>query len=99
MEWSTGEKNEIKTTVATLSSFPPQQTDISEQDVVVYFCESHNKDPQERDNIRAMSDLLHRHEMEVAQYEKYELRTGYLSRWNYMHKDIFDKEFRRSDRE
>ncbi|MDR2251412.1 MAG: PAS domain-containing protein [Endomicrobium sp.] len=31
---------------------------------------------------------MHRYEMELSEDEKYELRTGYLSRWNYMPKDI-----------
>jgi hypothetical protein len=26
--------------------------------------------------------------MRLAQYEKYELRAGYLSRWDYMSKDV-----------
>jgi hypothetical protein len=78
--------NEIKSIVATINNFPPEERYTSKS--VIYFCESHNKCPQERDNIRAVSNLLHRYQMELNEYEKYELRTGYLSRWNYMPKDF-----------
>jgi hypothetical protein len=74
--------------VATINNFPSPQENKLSQDAVVYFCESHNESPQERDNIQATSDLLHRYAIELMQYEKYELRTGYLSRWNYMPKDF-----------
>ncbi|MDR2398926.1 MAG: PAS domain-containing protein, partial [Endomicrobium sp.] len=79
-------KNEITTTVATLDNFPPEKNKLS--DVVIYFCESHNKSVYERQYVRSMSDFLHRYDPELKQYEKYELRTGYLSRWNYMPKDF-----------
>ncbi|MDR0398315.1 MAG: PAS domain-containing protein, partial [Endomicrobium sp.] len=80
--------NEIKSIVATINNFPPPPEERYTSKSVIYFCESHNKGPQERDNIRAVSNLLHRYQMELNEYEKYELRTGYLSRWNYMPKDF-----------
>jgi hypothetical protein len=80
-------KNEITTTVATINSFPPEENKCTKGGVV-YFCESHNKSVYDRYYIRSTSDLLHRQQMELSEYEKYELRTGYLSRWNYMPKDF-----------
>jgi signal transduction histidine kinase len=87
MSMSLVNKNEFTTTAATLRNFPPQKNKLS-QDVVIYFCESHNKSVYERAYVRSTSDFLHRYEPELRQYEKYELRTGYLSRWNYMPKDF-----------
>jgi hypothetical protein len=82
-------KNEITTTVSRLNNSPPEENKLSQdQDVVVYSCESHNKSVYERAYVRSTSNLLHRYEHELKQYEKYELRTGYLSRWNYMPKDF-----------
>jgi hypothetical protein len=78
-------KNEIKTIVSTINNFPPEENKYV-KDAVVYFCESHNKSAYEREYIRSTSDFLHRYDLNC--YEKYELRTGYLSRWNYMPKDF-----------
>ena len=73
-------KNEFTTTVATLRNFPPEESKLSQdQDAVIYFYESHNKSVYERYYIRSTTDLLHRYKIELSQYEKYELRTGYLS--------------------
>ncbi|MDR2817995.1 MAG: PAS domain-containing protein, partial [Endomicrobium sp.] len=77
--------NEIKTTVAMFNNFLPQ-TDRQTKGSVIYFWESHTKNPEDKENIQATSNLLNR--TNLLEYEKYEVRTGYLSRWNYMPKDI-----------
>jgi hypothetical protein len=82
------EIREFTTTVATINNFPSPQENKLSQDVVVYFCESHNKSRYERQYVQSTTDIFHRYESELMGYEKYELRTGYLSRWNYMPKDF-----------
>ena len=69
-------KNEITTTVAMFNNFPPQ--DRQTQGSVIYFLESHTKNPEDKENIQATSNLFNR--INLLEYEKYEVRTGYLSR-------------------
>jgi hypothetical protein len=76
----------IDSTVAMFSNFPAKQKDIDTHGSVIYFWESHNKNQEDKENIQATSNLLHR--IDLFEYEKYEVHTGYLSRWNYMPKDI-----------
>jgi nitrogen-specific signal transduction histidine kinase len=78
--------DEIRTTTAMFNGFPPSQENEYAKGSVIIFWESHTKNSEDRENIRATSNLLHR--TELSQYEKYEIRTGYLSRFNYMPKDI-----------
>jgi hypothetical protein len=83
-------KTEITTTVATINNSPPEENKCT-QGVVVYFCESHNKSVYEGYYVRSTTGLFHRYAIELTQYEKYELRTGYLSQWTYvtcMPKDV-----------
>ncbi|MDR3071121.1 MAG: hypothetical protein LBU29_00750 [Endomicrobium sp.] len=77
--------SEIKTVVAKFNSFSlPAEKDVHTQGSVICFWESHTKNPEDKENIQATSNLLHR--TNLLEYEKYEITTGYLSRWNYMPK-------------
>jgi PAS domain S-box-containing protein len=78
-------KNSIKTTIARFNNFPPLQSN-NYNTKVCYFWESHRDNPQDSESIVATSNLLHR--IDLSCYEKYEVYTGYLSRWNYMYKNF-----------
>ncbi|MDR2399972.1 MAG: PAS domain-containing protein, partial [Endomicrobium sp.] len=74
--------NEITSTVAMFSTSLPTTTNETSRGFVIYFWESHTDNLADEGNIQATSNLLHR--TNLLEYEKYEVRTGYLSRWNYM---------------
>jgi hypothetical protein len=64
------DKNEIKTTVAMFSNFLPQQTGIHKS-AVIYFWESHTKNPKDKENIQATSNLLNRADLLDYENMKY----------------------------
>ncbi|MDR1243964.1 MAG: hypothetical protein LBJ79_02095 [Endomicrobium sp.] len=74
----------IKSLVATWRSFSPKK---SVEDAVIYLCESHNDHHDEKEYVRATIDLVYK-DFDLQSCEKYELRTGYLSRWNYKFKNF-----------
>jgi phage anti-repressor protein len=84
MENSKSNLNEIKTTIAMFRSFVPGKPI---KDAVIYFWESHTKNPEDKNNIQATSNLIYKI-FDMPSCEKYEVRTGYLSRYNYMLKDM-----------
>jgi hypothetical protein len=73
----------IESTIATLRNFSPEKPVCN---AVVYFWESHTKLDDEA-RIRATVELIYK-EFELYSCEKYEVRTGYLSRYNYLPKPI-----------
>jgi hypothetical protein len=76
----------IKSTIAMLRNFSPQKPI---GNAVVYFWESHNKHSDEKEKTQATIDLI-RKEFDLSTCEKYEVHTGYLSRYNYMLKPLAD---------
>ncbi|MDR3155607.1 MAG: PAS domain-containing sensor histidine kinase [Holosporaceae bacterium] len=52
---------------------------------VIYFWESHTKNPDDKKRTQATIDLIYKR-FDVPSCEKYEVRTGYLSRYNYLFK-------------
>jgi hypothetical protein len=78
------EFKKIESTVAMLRNFAPQKP---VSNAVIYFWESHNKHPEEKRKTQATSDLICK-EFDLLTCEKYEVRTGYLSRYNYMPKPV-----------
>ena len=54
-------------------------------DAVIYFWESHTENPDDEKNVKATEDLIYKL-FDVVNCEKYEVRTGYLSRHNYLSK-------------
>ncbi|MDR2066766.1 MAG: PAS domain-containing protein, partial [Endomicrobium sp.] len=75
---------EIESVVAMLRNFSPSNP---VENAVIYFWESHNKYPDEKMKTQATADLIYK-EFDLLSCEKYEVRTGYLSRWNYMPKPL-----------
>ncbi|MDR3256202.1 MAG: PAS domain-containing protein, partial [Endomicrobium sp.] len=76
----------IESTVAMFRNCSPEKP---MSNAVVYFWESHNKNSDERSKIQATVDLIDK-EFDLSTCEKYEVRTGYLSRYNYMPKPFKD---------
>ena len=50
---------------------------------VIYFWESHIRNPEDKKRIQATIDLIYK-KFDLKSCEKYEIRTGYLSRYNYL---------------
>jgi hypothetical protein len=75
---------EIESIVAMVRNFSPKEP---VENAVIYFWESHNKHPDEKTKTQATADLIYK-EFDMLSCEKYEVRTGYLSRWNYMPKPL-----------
>lgn len=73
---------EISSTVAMFNNF---STEKPIADVVLYFWESHTKNPEDAERVKATEDLIYK-QFDVSDCEKYEVRTGYLSRYNHMKK-------------
>lgn len=73
---------EINSTVAMFNNF---STEKPIGDVVLYFWESHTKNPEDAERVKATEDLIYK-QFDVTDCEKYEVRTGYLSRYNHMKK-------------
>ena len=78
------DSEEIKSVVALWRNFSPPNP---VENAVIYFWESHNKNPDEKMKTQATADLIYK-EFDLLSCEKYEVRTGYLSRWNYMPKPL-----------
>lgn len=76
----------IKSVVAVFRNFCPKEP---VGNAVIYFWESHNKDPEERQKTQAAINLIYK-EFDMSTCEKYEVRTGYLSRYNFMTKPFND---------
>ncbi|MDR3187045.1 MAG: PAS domain-containing protein [Holosporaceae bacterium] len=76
--------DEIKSTIAMFRNFAPEKP-IS--GAVVYFWESHTDNPDDRERTQAAIDLIYK-EFDPPACEKYEARTGYLSRYNYLPKPL-----------
>ncbi|MDR2395954.1 MAG: PAS domain-containing protein, partial [Endomicrobium sp.] len=78
------DSEEIESVVAMLRNFAPKEPI---ENAVIYFWESHNKHSDEKMKTQATADLIYK-EFDLLFCEKYEVRTGYLSRWNYMPKPL-----------
>ncbi|MDR0617663.1 MAG: hypothetical protein LBG23_02735 [Endomicrobium sp.] len=72
----------IESTVASFRNLP---TTTLIKDSVVVFWESHTKNPEDKGKIHATIDLIPK-KFDMKTCEKYEVRTGYLSRYNYLTK-------------
>ncbi|MDR2645762.1 MAG: PAS domain-containing sensor histidine kinase [Holosporaceae bacterium] len=70
----------IESTVAMFRNFSPEKP-IS--NAVVYFWESHTKNDGVKKKIQSTIDLIYK-EFDIPTCEKYEIHTGYLSRYNYL---------------
>lgn len=57
------------------------------KNAVIYFWESHNNEVDDTEKIQATVDLIPK-KFQLSSCEKYEMRTGYLSRFNYLSKAI-----------
>lgn len=78
--------NKIESVIALFRNFSPNKPI---GNAVLYFWESHTEKCSDKKNIQATIDLIHK-EFDMAACEKYEIRTGYLSRYNYLEKPIHD---------
>ena len=76
------ECSKIDTTVALFRNFSPEKPIAN---AVVYFWESHTKNPDDEPKIKATEDLIYKL-FDMVSCEKYEIPTGYLSRYNYLKK-------------
>ena len=74
--------SKIYSIIAMFRNFSPEKP---LNDVVIYFWESHTNNPGDREKIKATEDLIYKL-FDVVNCEKYEVRTGYLSRHNYLSK-------------
>jgi PAS domain S-box-containing protein len=79
----TADSNEVKSVIATLRNFSPEKPI---ENAVIYFWESHTKLDDEA-RVQATVELIYK-EFDLHACEKYEARTGYLSRYNYLSKPI-----------
>ncbi|MDR0581100.1 MAG: PAS domain-containing sensor histidine kinase [Holosporaceae bacterium] len=70
----------IESTIAMFRNFSPEKP-ISNS--VVYFWESHTKNDDIKKKIQSTIDLIYK-EFDIPTCEKYEVRTGYLSRYNHL---------------
>jgi PAS domain S-box-containing protein len=68
----------------TVASFRNLQSKDPIKNAVIYFWESHTNNPDDKKRTNATIDLIYK-KFDVASCEKYEIRTGYLSRYNYLH--------------
>ena len=72
----------IDTTVALFKNL---STENPVSGSVIYFWESHTDNIEDEENVKATEDLIYKL-VDLAGCEKYEVRTGYLSRYNYLNK-------------
>jgi PAS domain S-box-containing protein len=72
----------IETVAASFNNFPSERPI---ENAVIYFWESHTNNPDDRKKIQATIDLIYRR-FDVNTCENYEIRSGYLSRYNYLQK-------------
>lgn len=73
--------------VATVASFRNFPSENPVKDSVVIFWESHTNNPTDKERIRSTIDLISKR-FDISSCEKYEVRTGYLSRYNYLSKTL-----------
>ncbi|GHU11736.1 hypothetical protein FACS189449_03810 [Alphaproteobacteria bacterium] len=73
---------EIESTVASFRNLAAQAPI---KNAVVYFWESHTKNPDDKQKVQAAIDLIPKR-FDLFTCEKFEVRTGYLSRYNYLKK-------------
>lgn len=74
----------VVATVASFRNFPSKNP---VKDSVVIFWESHTNNPTDKERIRSTIDLISKR-FDIPSCEKYEVRTGYLSRYNYLSKTL-----------
>lgn len=75
--------------LTTLAFFHNFHCDLPIRDQVVIFWESHTNNPTDRERIRSTMDLVPKM-FDMVTCEKYEVRTGFLSRYNYLEKPLAD---------
>ncbi|MDR3071551.1 MAG: PAS domain-containing protein [Endomicrobium sp.] len=75
-------ENNIKATVASFHNLPTSELI---KNSVVVFWESHAKNPDDKMKVHSTIDLIGK-KFDLSTCEKYEIRTGYLSRYNYLQK-------------
>ncbi|MDR1417632.1 MAG: PAS domain-containing protein, partial [Endomicrobium sp.] len=76
--------SEIESVIAMIRHFSPNQPI---EDAVIYFWESHTDSNNDVRKIDATVDLIYK-EFNISTCEKYEVRTGYLSRYNFLQQSI-----------
>lgn len=74
----------VETTVAMFRNF---STDRLITDAVILFWESHTDNTTDKKRIQATSDLIYK-TFDVSKCEAYEVRTGYLSRYNFLRTEV-----------
>ncbi|MDR1551102.1 MAG: PAS domain-containing sensor histidine kinase [Holosporaceae bacterium] len=74
----------IESTLATFRNFSPEKPI---ENAVIYFWESHSQHSDGKRKNQATIDLIYK-EFDMSSCEKYEVRTGYLSRYNYLPKPL-----------
>ncbi|MDR2681774.1 MAG: hypothetical protein LBB29_01865 [Holosporaceae bacterium] len=77
---TTNDSRQIETVAASFRNLSPKDPIKSS---VIYFWESHTKNPDDKKRTQATIDLIYKR-FDMASCEKYEVRTGYLSRYNYL---------------
>lgn len=73
----------IKSTIAIFRNF---SVDKLITDAAVLFWESHTDNTTDRKRIQATSDLIYK-TFDISKCDAYEVRTGYLSRYNFLETD------------
>lgn len=76
-------KTENEKVVSTIAMFKNFSPDHLIKDAVILFWESHTDNTTDKKRIQATSDLI-RKTFDVSNCEAYEVRTGYLSRYNFL---------------
>ncbi|MDR0555871.1 MAG: PAS domain-containing sensor histidine kinase [Holosporaceae bacterium] len=74
----------IESTVATFRTFSPEKP---VGNAVVYFWESHTNNFDDKEKHQATIELIYK-EFDMFSCEKYEVRTGYLNRYNCLSKPM-----------
>ncbi|MDR1474845.1 MAG: PAS domain-containing protein [Endomicrobium sp.] len=70
---------------ATVAGFRNLPTSVPVKNSVVIFWESHTKNPEDKSKVQSTIDLIPK-KFDLSTCENYEVRTGYLSRYNYLSK-------------
>ncbi|MDR0556209.1 MAG: hypothetical protein LBG20_04385 [Holosporaceae bacterium] len=78
------EGGRIESTIATFRNISSEK---SIENSVVYFCESHTNNPDDKEKHQATIELIYK-VFDIHTCERYEVRTGYLNRYNYLSKPI-----------
>ena len=79
-----GNTKKIETILAAFRNFSPEKP-IS--NAVVYYCESHTDNIEDKKKHQATIELIYK-EFDMHSCEKYEVRTGYLNRYNCLPKSM-----------